>query len=120
MPITKVEVQDQVLVVTVEGRVSLGEAVQMWNIVCDNAADKQVQKILVNLLAVEKSISTLENYEFAVETLKRAHELRLQVAWVGTPPITNPFGILVAKNRGANFETFTSVDLGNAWLSGSS
>ena len=120
MPITKLEVQDEVLVVTVEGSVSLREAVQAWKLVCDSAADKQVRKILVNLLGVEKSLSTFENYEFALETLKRAHELRLQVAWVGAPPITNPLGVLVAKNRGTNFETFTTIDLGNAWLSRSS
>src|SRR5690242_5535786 len=85
MPITKLEVRDQILVVTIEGSVSLREAIQIWEQVCDYAADKQVRRILVNLLGVEKSISTLENYEFALETLRRTHELGLQVAWIGTP-----------------------------------
>jgi hypothetical protein len=84
----EVELRDGVLLVTVAGTLAVDAASQVLRQVCDTAAENQVNKILVNGLAVGGELSTIERYRVAVELAAylHGHQMNTIIAFVGTPP----------------------------------
>ena len=77
---------------------------------CDIAEEKQVNKILVNSLAVDGELSTLERYGLGVEVAAyiKQRQMNPSVAIVGKPPASVGFGVRVAQNRNIIAEIFRS------------
>ena len=65
----------------------------------DTAAEKQVNKILVNTLALDGELSPLESYHLGVNP---------RLAVVGKPPAIDGLGVGVARNRRVTAEAFQS------------
>ena len=85
---------------------------------CDIAEEKQVNKILVNSLAVDGELSTLERYSLGTEVaayLQQRH-IEARLAFVGKPPAIDGFGVRVAQNRGVTTEVFSSQEEARSWL----
>ena len=107
-----IELQGTVLVVTAGGNVALDAAVHLLKRAFDAAKEKDVNKILVNTIAVNGALSTFERYTLAVEAVAylRQRELSPRVAFVGKPPTTDGFGVRVAQNRELSTEVFSSQE----------
>jgi collagenase-like PrtC family protease len=60
-----IELQQGILLVTLRGNVSFDATLQIFKQALDAAHEKGVSKILVNTLAVNGELSTVERYEIA-------------------------------------------------------
>ena len=116
----KLESGDGMLLATVTGRVSFGQALECWQTVCDAAARRGCDKILFDALGLEGELSVLEKYDvskFIVEYFVHASKSPA-VAVVGKPPTVTGFGALVASNRGLLVVVFSERKAGLGWLMG--
>ncbi len=113
-----IEVQGRVLLVTASGSVALDAAVRLLKRAFDAAKENQVNKILVNTIAVNGALSTFERYTLATEVVAHLKQLGMspRVAFVGTPPTTDGFGVRVAQNRNVITEVFSSQEEALNWL----
>lgn len=116
-----IRVEGEILVVTAAGKVAYDSALRMFIGACDVSAEKQVWKILVNCLAVEGALSTLDRYRLgaAVSEYLRTQKIYPKIALVGIAPTMDGFGAEVAQNRGAFTELFATLDEALNWLSAS-
>src|SRR5215469_4825165 len=77
----------------------------------DAAVEEGINLILVDCSAMTSVLSRLERYNLgslgAEYALQRT--IALKVAVVGTPPVIDGFGALVASNRGVTTETFSDT-----------
>jgi len=114
----KVEPKDRIMVTTVEGQISLGEATNVFTKACDAAAERGLALILVDCLSVEGELSTMEGYELgrAVAAYCNSRSIAAKVATVGKAPLINGFAALVATNRGLVAETFSETQKAISWL----
>ena len=114
----KVEPEDRIVVATVEGRVSLSEATNVFTKACDAAAESGFALILVDCLSVEGELSTMERYELgrALAEYCNSRSIAAKVATVGKAPLINGFAALVARNRGLVAETFSETQEAISWL----
>jgi hypothetical protein len=114
----KLDSEDGVLVATAVGRVSLSEAICVFTKVCDAAAEKGFDRILVDCLSVEGELSTMERYELGRKLAEycSGRSITSKVATVGKPPLINGFAALVASNRGLVAETFSELQKALDWL----
>jgi hypothetical protein len=80
--------------------------------------EKRVNKILVNSLAMDGALSTIERYSLAVElaTYLQQHQMNTRIAFVSKPPMTDGFGVHVAQNRGVTTEVFSTQQAALNWL----
>ncbi len=115
-----VESEDGVLVATAAGPVSLSEAISVFTKACDIAVERGADRILVDCLAVEGELSTMERYELgrSVAEYCSSRSITPKVATVGKPPLINGFGARVAWNRGLVAETFSELQKARDWLKG--
>jgi dihydroxyacetone kinase len=113
-----IELQGGVLLVTASGSLAFDAALRLLKQVCDTAKEKAVNKILVNSLAVEGGLSTLERYSLGTEVAAYLQQRQMHpwLAFVGKPPASNGFGVLVGQNRGATTEMFSSQQEALNWL----
>jgi hypothetical protein len=104
--------------VTASGNLAFDAALRLLKQVCDTAKEKEVNKILVNALAVDGKISTLERYRLGVEVVAYLGKLEMNptLTFVGKPPTIDGFGVLVAQNRGVGTEVFSSQQKALSWL----
>ncbi len=113
-----IELQGGLMLVTARGTLAFDAVLRILKQVCDTAAEKQVKKILVNSLAVDGDLTTLERYQLGVEVaayiMQRQKNTRL--AFVGQPPQMDGFGVRVAQNRGMTVEMFSSQQEALNWL----
>jgi hypothetical protein len=112
------ELQGEVLLVALTGKVDLSWCVRLFNQAFDIAADRRVFKVLFNALAVTGTLSTLERYELGSKVA--AHIAKLgtnpKIAFVGVSPTVNGFAVRVAQNRDVAVELFSNVPQGLEWL----
>jgi hypothetical protein len=115
-----IELQGALMLVTARGDLAFDAALRLLKQVCDTAAEKQVNKILVNSLAVEGELSTFERYRIGVQIAAyiRQRQLNPKLAFVGQPPEVDGFGVRVAQNRGVTTEVFSSQQEALNWLDG--
>jgi hypothetical protein len=117
-----VKLQGEMLFVTADGSVVFDMALRLLKQVFDTAAENQVNKILVNTLAVDGELAGFERYALGVELASylSQRQINLKLAFVGKPPTVNGFGVRVAQNRGITTEVFSSLPEALRWLSGAS
>jgi hypothetical protein len=106
------------LAATLLGRVTLGESLATFKRIFDVAAERFLEKILVDARQVEGALSDLERYQLgrklAEYCLSRSPALK--VATVGTPPTITGFAARVAFNRGLTAEIFSDPAEALEWL----
>jgi hypothetical protein len=114
-----VELQGEVLMVTASGSIASDAAVRLLKQVCDIAAEKRVDKILVNTLSVHGELSTFDRYQLAVQIVEYLKQRRMnpRLAFVGKPPTADGFGVSVAQNRNVTTAMFSSQQEAMNWLS---
>ena len=113
-----VELQGGLLLVTASGNLAFDAALLLLKQVCDTAKEKEVNKILVNALAVDGELSTVERYRLGAEVTAylKQRQMNPRLAFVGKPPALDGFGVRVAQNRGATTELFSSQQEALTWL----
>lgn len=114
----EIRTQGDLLLVTCTGIATAKSFLELLLQVCNMAAERRVQKVLFNALAMSGGASGFERYEIGVrvsEYLLR-HNMDLRLAFVGIPPTVDGFGALVAKNRDVKVEVFPTVGQAVAWL----
>ena len=112
------ELRGQILLVTARGKLALDAALQLYKQAFDTAKEKEVNKILVNALAVDGELSTFERYRLAVGCVAHLRQRKMNptVAIVGKPPTTNGFGVRVAQNREVTTQMFDTQQAALDWL----
>src|SRR5260221_3470346 len=112
-----IELQGGVLLVTASGKVAFDVALRLLKQVCDTAKEKEVNKILVNSLAVDGGLSTLERYSLGVEVAAylKQRQMNPRLAFVGKLPTTDGFGVRVGQNRGVSTEVVSSQQEAMNW-----
>jgi hypothetical protein len=114
----RTELQADLLLVTLTGKVDLSSSVRLLNEAFDIAAETLAYKVLFNAVAVTGTLSTLERYELG--SMVAAHITRLganpKIAFVGVSPTVNGFAVRVAQNRDVAVELFSNIPEGLAWL----
>src|SRR5262245_8969640 len=120
----QLELQDDYLIATVEGQLSVSEAFVLLTKIRDAATEKGLDKVLVDLSSVRGELSSRERYELGkilAEHWVKGWPGLPKVALVGTPPAIDGFGALVASNRGFFLaETFSELPKALDWLKFSS
>ena len=116
--IAEEKLQDGVLIVVGGGTFKSVAALQLLKQICDMATDKHVNKILVNALALDGTVSELERYQVAVELTAYLQERgwNYRLAIVGKSPTVDGFGVRVAQNRGLTAEYFSTEQEALSWL----
>jgi hypothetical protein len=112
------ELQRGLLLVTLRGDAVLDAALRLFKQMFDTAKEKGVSKILVNALAVNGELSTLERYRLGVELVEylQQHQMNPRLAAVGKPPAADAFAARVGQNRGVSVEMFSSQQKALSWL----
>ena len=115
---SSMEVQGELLLITIDGDLSFDAD---WNVlkdVYDTAERKRLNLILIDMLAAQGVLTTLERYRLGTQsaTYLQSRRMNPKIAFVGKPPALDGFGVLVGKNRGVNAETFSNRDEALNWL----
>ena len=113
-----IEAQGDLLLATARGAASFDMALVAAKQVLDAAAKQQLSRILVDALAVEGVLTTMESYRLALEAVAHAKQgtMNPKIAIVGTPPTSDGFCLRVAQNRGLITELFPSRQHALRWL----
>jgi len=113
-----IELQGDILLVTASGTVTFDAALGALKHAFDMAKEKDVSKILVNVLAVDGELSTFERYDLATGSVAhlRQREMNPKIAFVGKPPTMDGFGVRVGQNRDVVTEAFSSQQQALNWL----
>ena len=113
-----IELQGGLLLVTGSGTWALDAALRALKQFCDTAKEKGVNKILVNNLAMDGELSTMERYRLGVELAAYLKQCQMNpwLATVGKPPGMDGFGVRVAQNRGVTVEIFSTQQEALNWL----
>ena len=95
-------------------------ALRVYEQVFNTAAEKQVNKILLNTLAMDGHLSPLESYHLGVQVAAYLKQRRMnpRLAIVGKPPAIDGLGVGVARNRRVTAEAFQSEKEALGWLDG--
>src|SRR5262245_1368250 len=106
------------LLAVVSGRVSFDAIWRVLKQICDTALQKKLTRILVDALAVEGVITTLDRYKLGVKLVNYCNEKKLwpMLAFIGQPPVINGFGAVVARNRGLAIEQFPNWKQALEWV----
>jgi hypothetical protein len=113
-----IELREGLLLVTASGTFAFDAALLLLKQVCDTAKEKEVSKILVNALAVDGELATVERYRLGTEVTAYLKQRRMspRLAFVGKPPTVDGFGVRVAQNRGITTEVFSGQLEALRWL----
>ena len=116
--IDDVGLQGNLLLATVSGTLASDAALRVFKQLYDTAREKGVSKVLVNAIAVDGELPTVERYMVAVELAAyfQQHHMKQKVAIVGKQPAADGFGVRVAQNRWINVELFSSQQEALSWL----
>jgi hypothetical protein len=114
----EIELQGRLLLVTASGRLALDPALRFLRQVFETAAERQVNKILVNTFAVQGELAAFERYALGLEAASYLSEgqMNLKLAVLGTPPAVTGFGVRVAQKRGVTTEVFSTLQEALKWL----
>jgi len=117
----KLESRDGFLLATATGRVSSSEAREWCKNICDPAAERSFNRIVLDCLEVEGELSGLERYEIGKSMAENclSRSMYPTIALIGKPPTITGFEALVASNRGLTIFTFSERQPAMDWLMGS-
>ena len=115
-----VDSKEGVLVAAAAGQASLSEAISVFTKACDVAAEKGLERILVDCSSVEGELSTKDRYELGRTVAEYCNTrcTSTKVATVGKLPVIDGFAARVASNRGLVTETFSELQKAMDWLKG--
>ena len=113
-----IELQGELLLVTATGSAAYDAALRLLKQVFDTAAEKQVNKIFVNTLAVEGELSPLERYHLGVgiAAYLKQRGMNPRLAFAGKPPTTNGVAMGIIRNREVTAEVFPTQQEARDWL----
>ena len=116
----KLESRDGFLLATATGRVSSSEAREWCKNICDSAAERGFNRIVLYCLGVEGELSDLERYEIGKSMAEKclSRSMYPTIALIGKPPTITEFEAEVARNRGLTVFTFPERQAGLEWLKG--
>jgi hypothetical protein len=114
----KLASQDDVLVATATGRVSVQAVLRVFKNVIDTATERGFDKILIDFLVVAGELAVMDLYEIgkAVAEHCESKSISPKVALIGKPPLVTGFGAEVASNRGLTSMTFSERQPALNWL----
>ena len=78
--------------------------------------ERQLKKLLVDLLRLDANLSTLDRYELASHAVRVSAGLRVALLVIPTFLDPNKFGLLVAQNRGLVVDAFTERHKAVDWI----
>jgi anti-anti-sigma regulatory factor len=112
------ELQEELLLVTASGELTLDAALRLLKQLFDTANEKGVDRILVDCLAMSGELSTSDRYDLGAKAAaySQREKSNKKLAIVGLPPTINGFAVEVAQNRGLATAAFTSKPDAMAWL----
>jgi len=115
---SSIEVQQELLLTTVNGIVSLNAVWHVLEQTYDIARGNRLHLILIDALAMDGKLTTFERYRLAskTETYFRFRQFHPRIAVVGNPPSVDGFGALVGKNRWVAVEIFSNRAQALSWL----
>jgi hypothetical protein len=106
------------LVAVVRGTVSSYLIWPVMKQICDMALQKGLVRILVDTLGLQGVPTAIDRYTLGVKLIAYCtdHKFWPRLAVVGRPPVTDGFGVLVAKNRGLITERFLNRKEALEWV----
>ena len=112
------DVDGPLLLAVVTGTASFDDSWHVLKEICDTALEKQVNRILIDGLAVQRVTTAFERYNLGVKLVAYcgAHEFWPKLALVGQSPVIDGFGTVVARNRGLFTEVFPNRMEALEWL----
>jgi hypothetical protein len=113
-----ITIENQLLLAAAHGTLSFDASLGSLKRVLDQARQKQVSRILIDVLAVDGSLTTLERYELGKQTAAyiKQHQMDPRIAFVGKPPAADGFGVRVAQNRDVTTQMFPTRQQALNWL----
>jgi hypothetical protein len=110
--------EDDILVATGTGRVSVKEVRHIFENAVDTATERGFDKILIDFLEATGEMPALDLYEIgkAMAEFCLLKSIYPKVAVIGNPPIVTGFGAEVASNRGLTSRTFSERQPALHWL----
>jgi hypothetical protein len=110
--------QDDFLLATAAGRVSIKEVLRVFKSVIDTATKRGFDKILMDFMAVNGELSAMDLYDIgkAMAEYCRSKSIHPKVGLVGKPPTVSGFAAEVASNRGLISRTFSERQPALNWL----
>ena len=110
--------QDDFLLATATGRVSVEEVLRVFKNVIDAATERGFNKILMDFWAVTGELAVIDLYEIgkAMAEYCVSKSICPKVALIGKPPLVTGFGAEVASNRGLTSMTFSERQPALNWL----
>jgi hypothetical protein len=114
----KIEAQDGILLATFAGETSLSGSVESYKKVFNAAAERGLDKILVDALAVKSLLSEVEKYELGKELAhySMVQKMTHRIAVIGKPPVATGLGALVYSNRSGDAKLFFERQHALDWL----
>jgi ATP-dependent DNA ligase len=113
-----IEIQGELLVATAHGTLSFHEGQRALKQVLGQAHKKQINQVLIDMLAGDGVPTTLERYELAKQIADyiRQHQMNPKIAFVGKTPTADGFAVHVAQNLGISTEIFPTRQKALNWL----
>jgi hypothetical protein len=110
-----VELQGDLLLAMARGTLSFDAALGVWKQILEAAEGHHVNRILVDVTAVDGTLSVTERYRLATELSPRATE-DATIAVIGQSATLEAFALIVAQNLGKLVMMFPSRPKGLRWL----
>jgi hypothetical protein len=114
----EVELRGGLLLVTASGSFTFDAALRLLKQVGDTAQERNINKILVDCLAMDGELCIFDRYSLGVEftAYLRQRQMNPKLAFVGKPPTIDGFGVRVGQNRGLTAQVFSSRQQALTWL----
>jgi hypothetical protein len=115
-----IEFRDTYILCTISGLAVHGELMSLFRNLCEAAAEKGFNRIVVDCRQLQAKLSTADKYMLGAEIAARSQQLNLsaRIAVVGWPPLVDGFGALVASNRGLRAQVFRDLNDAISWAEG--
>src|SRR5215831_13689949 len=103
-----IEIQGERLVATAHGTLSFHEGQRALKQVLGQAHKKQINQVLIDMLAVDGVPTTLERYELAKQIADyiRQHQMNPKIGFVGKTPTADGFAVPRAQKLRIRKENF--------------
>jgi hypothetical protein len=114
----ELETDGDLLLAVVTGTMSFDAVWQVLKEICDTACKKNLTHILVDALAAQEVLTTIDRYTIGVKLVDYCGRQKFwpRMAFVGEPPVVDGFGVLVAKNRGLDTDIFPNRKEALEWV----
>jgi hypothetical protein len=113
-----IEARDGILMATFAGQTTLSGTIESYKKVFDAAAERGLDKVFVDSLAVRTLLSEVEKYELgtALAHYSMVQKMTHRIAVLGKPPVATGLGALVYSNRSGDAKLFFDRQQALDWL----